>query len=81
MVKSQFLYLWCIKRDKKPVAGSVGSVAARKNSHAQSSGGNKNNTANKPGSVNGVPLKKRGSRTEEYDGDFLLDMDFDDDNK
>ena len=34
-----------------------------------------------PGSVNGVPLKKRGSRTEEYDGDFLLDMDFDDDNK
>lgn len=69
------------KNGKKPVAGSVGSVAARKNSHAQSSGGNKNNTANKPGSVNGVPLKKRGSRTEEYDGDFLLDMDFDDDNK
>ena len=30
----------------------------------------------KAGSVNGVPLKKRNGRTEEYEGDFLLDIGF-----
>ena len=31
--------------------------------------------------MNGVPLKKRSNRTEEDEGDFLLDMDFDDNKK
>ncbi len=72
------------KNTIKPAAGSVGSVASRKNAHSQNQvmvAKNKAASANKAGSVNGVPLKKRNGRTEEYEGDFLLDMDFDDDNK
>ena len=72
------------KNTIKPAAGSVGSVASRKNAHSQNqvmAAKNKAASANKAGSVNGVPLKKRNGRTEEYEGDFLLDMDFDDDNK
>ena len=72
------------KNTIKPAAGSVGSVASRKNAHSQNqvmAAKNKAASANKAGSVNGVPLKKRNGRTEEYEGDFLLDMVFDDDNK
>ena len=62
------------RKGSRPAAGSVGSVAARKSAHNASVSG-------KPDSVNGVPLKKRSNRTEEYEGDFLLDMDFDDNKK
>ena len=54
-------------------------MASRKNAHSQNqvmAAKNKAASANKAGSVNGVPLKKRNGRTEEYEGDFLLDMDF-----
>lgn len=67
--------------NKKAVAGSVGSVAARKKAHTQSAVDSRNNAGNKAGNVNGVPSKKRNGKTEEYEGDFLLDMNFDDDKK
>lgn len=73
-----------VKNAKKTAAGSVGSVAARKNSRVNNTTNKtipNKTTLDKPGTVNGVPLKKRSNRTEEFEGDFLLDMDFDDDNK